>query len=91
MQMFDRPYGGSLSGKMKGIFCSLWLALSILVFIGSAALFAVARADWSNLRCREWPQAGYCADAVTMQWILASVALVAGVAGLLTFGGVRDA
>ena len=82
--MADRPSGGDFSkSEKRGLLRSVLLAISNLLLLGSVVFFAAARADWTNLNCREWPQAGNCSDAVGVQVMMAFVALIAVFAGAL--------
>ena len=81
--MADRPSGWDFSkSEKRGILRSLLLVVTGLFLLASGIVFAAARADWVALRCREWPQAGNCSDAVTVQWMMACAVLVAAVAGV---------
>ena len=43
--------------------------------VAFALVFFAARADWNNLNCRTWPEAGNCTDALGTQWVAGLVAL----------------
>ena len=80
-----RPSGGGLSGKMKRIV----LIFGVIIAVLSALFFLAARADWNNLDCRRWPDAGNCSDAVATQWITGSAICVAILMGLIVWRGLR--
>lgn len=53
----------------------LFASVAGLGVVAFALVFFAARADWKNLNCRTWPEAGNCADALATKWVAVLVAV----------------
>ena len=61
---------------MKRIGSAFGLVVTSILAVVAAVFFLAARADWSKLNCRTWPDAGNCSDAVSVQLIAGSAFFV---------------